>query len=659
LNICYLILGQSAEKLNEQNIGLVVKKDKERKMKAKEFITEKWSQKYKNSINCSHPKGFSQRAHCAGKKKHNEDVTMEHVCPDCGMCQTHGNLNEIKKGAKDSNGYTKCWPGKHAEGTKRGKNGGLVRNCVPNESVAEGSSAITDEDVADLIHDIAVNLIFNKQRMSINETDPTMVAKEVHKAYKMEGIPFTQTDLDRVLALFPKVMKRLRKGFRDEGDMYEGDTELAEERACNECGMLESKCGCDHSVNEDYKHKGKAYGGAAQKDDDEDDNTEDDTPKKRGAPKKKDSERSDAKHPKFDNTRDYKLPAHKGTTHKHSMSDEPPRGTPERAEWEAKQARRDKASARKKSKVKENFSKLEARFREVLGEGRMVDESGETLAHIMNRFKHEVKQFEHGQDLDEDLYHALYDYYCDHGEMPYGTAKARTGDPHEWVTLRLDQELKDNPMDEAAPYVPGGAKGGIPGAVPGVQNIKPQSTGIMGAIKDTAKGIMGHKDTDHYELTVPQDESANSSLKHDLDELAKLAGLEIEEDTHGEYLDQLKTDAKAHHKSSVHAFGQDIPVEESTTLEDIARLSGIAIEGRDYGDTKINEPAHFDNTPEEEVMDAEVMLRGGDGEVAGKEKKMSKNGAARFSDNPMEAVDPLEAMGRKLMKQYEAIKIQK
>jgi hypothetical protein len=41
-------------------------------MRANEFIIEGWSQKYKNSINCSHPKGFSQKAHCAGKKKHNE-----------------------------------------------------------------------------------------------------------------------------------------------------------------------------------------------------------------------------------------------------------------------------------------------------------------------------------------------------------------------------------------------------------------------------------------------------------------------------------------------------------------------------------------------------------------------------------------------------------
>jgi hypothetical protein len=110
-------------------------------MKAKEFITEKWTKKYKSSINCSHPKGFSQKAHCAGKSKHTESIEMEMVCETCGMCQTHGSLNEIAKGAKDSNGVTKCWPGKHAEGTKKGKNGGQVRNCVPNESqgVAESS----------------------------------------------------------------------------------------------------------------------------------------------------------------------------------------------------------------------------------------------------------------------------------------------------------------------------------------------------------------------------------------------------------------------------------------------------------------------------------------------------------------------------------------
>ena len=58
-------------------------------MKANEFVFEKWSKKYKSSINCSHPKGFSQKAHCAGKTKQNESVEMEMVCEDCGMCEAH------------------------------------------------------------------------------------------------------------------------------------------------------------------------------------------------------------------------------------------------------------------------------------------------------------------------------------------------------------------------------------------------------------------------------------------------------------------------------------------------------------------------------------------------------------------------------------------
>ena len=38
-------------------------------LKRKEQVNEKWSEKYKRSINCNNPKGFSQRAHCQGRKK--------------------------------------------------------------------------------------------------------------------------------------------------------------------------------------------------------------------------------------------------------------------------------------------------------------------------------------------------------------------------------------------------------------------------------------------------------------------------------------------------------------------------------------------------------------------------------------------------------------
>ena len=96
-------------------------------------VAEEWSQKYKSSINCSHPKGFSQKAHCAGKKKHNESVeshVMEMVCEDCGMCQTHG---DSSRDTLDE----ACWKGYHKEGNKK-MFGKTYPNCVKNEGVAEG-----------------------------------------------------------------------------------------------------------------------------------------------------------------------------------------------------------------------------------------------------------------------------------------------------------------------------------------------------------------------------------------------------------------------------------------------------------------------------------------------------------------------------------------
>ena len=42
-------------------------------------LEEKWSEKYKRSIDCNNPKGFSQKAHCQGRKKHmkEEDTEIE------------------------------------------------------------------------------------------------------------------------------------------------------------------------------------------------------------------------------------------------------------------------------------------------------------------------------------------------------------------------------------------------------------------------------------------------------------------------------------------------------------------------------------------------------------------------------------------------------
>jgi hypothetical protein len=74
-----------------------------------------------------------------------------------------------------------------------------------------------------------------------------------------------------------------------------------------------------------------------------------------------------------------------------------------------------------------------------LRESVLTDSTGHTLEHILQRFGREVADFEKGADLDNDLFDALYDYYFD--DMPYGVKKARTGDPHEWISQRLADDL--------------------------------------------------------------------------------------------------------------------------------------------------------------------------------------------------------------------------
>ncbi len=47
-------------------------------------------------------------------------------------------------------------------------------------------------------------------------------------------------------------------------------------------------------------------------------------------------------------------------------------------------------------------------------------------------------------DLDfygTTAYDKLYEYFCNSGEMPYGIAKARTGDPDLWILERLEEQL--------------------------------------------------------------------------------------------------------------------------------------------------------------------------------------------------------------------------
>jgi hypothetical protein len=70
-----------------------------------------------------------------------------------------------------------------------------------------------------------------------------------------------------------------------------------------------------------------------------------------------------------------------------------------------------------------------------------VMEAHSTFDHIIQRYPAEVKQFERTQQLDDDLYDALYDYYRNAGEMPYAVAKARSGDPKSWISEKFARDI--------------------------------------------------------------------------------------------------------------------------------------------------------------------------------------------------------------------------
>ena len=82
-------------------------------------MPKKWSKKYKRSIDCNNPKGFSQKAHCAGRKK-KENVMSSKLEELVGKPITEEQFDEAA-GKKDACYYKvkaryDVWPSAYASG---------------------------------------------------------------------------------------------------------------------------------------------------------------------------------------------------------------------------------------------------------------------------------------------------------------------------------------------------------------------------------------------------------------------------------------------------------------------------------------------------------------------------------------------------------------
>ena len=135
----------------------------------------------------------------------------------------------------------------------------------------------------------------------------------------------------------------------------------------------------------------------------------------------------------------------------------------------------------------------------------MLDEDGHTLKHIVNRFKHETKNFMSTGFMAENLYDALFDYYLDRGDMPYGIAKAREGDPYQWVEEHfyadMGSEMSEgavaeqtvDPLSELARLAglreDGPGQFGMPGTTSTFTKDKTQSTGTNKSVEPMAQFV--------------------------------------------------------------------------------------------------------------------------------------------------------------------------
>lgn len=102
---------------------------------AEDTLDEKWSKKYKSSINCSNPKGFSQRAHCAGRKKN------ESVDEAANAAQQAAIAINMKKHHKKPKGV--------AEATGDPKFDKMIKGITGKRQVAKQQRADTKQQASD------------------------------------------------------------------------------------------------------------------------------------------------------------------------------------------------------------------------------------------------------------------------------------------------------------------------------------------------------------------------------------------------------------------------------------------------------------------------------------------------------------------------------
>jgi len=155
-----------------------------------------WSEKYKKSINCNNPKGFSQKAHCAGKKK-NEDMVFEEITEDI--------LNEklITYGNRKPYGQIVFMAG----GAGSGK-GFAIKNFVDSASfkIRDVDEMKKQLQILNRLGKLDIRSILKKYGRNIKLKDLDLIRKIEKDGYKLQNLNLKNPDHVYALHILVKAM---------------------------------------------------------------------------------------------------------------------------------------------------------------------------------------------------------------------------------------------------------------------------------------------------------------------------------------------------------------------------------------------------------------------------------------------------------------------
>ena len=158
-------------------------------------LQEKWSEKYKKSIDCNNPKGFSQKAHCAGRKKRNEQLELDERCQK--GYKTHPTRKTKKMYGKTYRNCIKAEEGKDPKVGTGKKPKGSGRRLYTDEDPSDTVSVKfrTVQDVKDTLSKKSFKSKSHKRQSQIIN----LIHQRVRAAYQNAKDPKTKARLKKVL----------------------------------------------------------------------------------------------------------------------------------------------------------------------------------------------------------------------------------------------------------------------------------------------------------------------------------------------------------------------------------------------------------------------------------------------------------------------------